>query len=303
MKPRTNPIVLVLALLFLPVAAAAEQRWYVFSIADTPVGYMVEEADGARARTEVFARLTRLGKSIEMRFETVTTEDGDGNLQTLEYEALLSKQPMRVAARVEGDRIRISTPPQERVVDRGPSPVLGPLGAARLTAQRLRAAGDEIEYALFSPEFQRVVKVRRRLVKAGDRVECNGAAANRIEEVVEGLPAPRSVWIDSAAVPIADSVAGPFGPMSACRASREAALAANGTLPADAYEKTLARSNVRLADAAAIDRMVLRIRPRTGAQALPDFTAHTQRIREGGSASGSSPRCSRCRPRCARSSR
>ncbi|HEV7766439.1 MAG TPA: hypothetical protein VGQ76_15655 [Thermoanaerobaculia bacterium] len=73
---------------------------------------------------------------------------------------------------------------------------------------------------------------------------------------------------------------GPFGPMSSCRATKEAAFAANGTLPADLYERTLAKSNVRLADAAAIDRIVLRVRTCDATIALPDFATHNQRILE-----------------------
>lgn len=278
MKASSKSALALLVLFLFPAAGTAEERWYVFSIAGTPVGYMREETEGTRARTEVFARLSRLGKSLELRFETATTEDADGNLETLEYEAQLSKNPMRVAVRLERDRIVIATPPHERAVERGTTPVIGPLAAAKLTAQRLLGAGDEVEYALFSPELQRVVKVRRRLVAIGERVQCNGATARRIEETVEGLPAPRTVWVDGSAVPVADSVAGPFGPMATCRASKESALAANGTLPADAYEKTLARSNVRLADPFAVERIVLRIRPRAGAPALPDFAADTQRV-------------------------
>ena len=76
--------------LFLVLASAAnlaaEERWYVFSIGGVPVGYVMDEIDGARTRTAVFARLTRLGKSIDMRFETTTTEDADGDFQSLEYE-------------------------------------------------------------------------------------------------------------------------------------------------------------------------------------------------------------------------
>ena len=118
-----KPIPALRLALFLVLASAAnlaaEERWYVFSIGDVPVGYVMEAIDGARTRTAVFARLTRLGKSIDMRFDTTTTENADGDFQSLEYEAVLSKQPVRVEARVQGDRIQIATPPHERFVERG----------------------------------------------------------------------------------------------------------------------------------------------------------------------------------------
>ena len=270
--------------LFLVLASAAniaaEERWYVFSIGDVPVGYVMEEIDGARTRMAVFARLTRLGKSIDMRFETTTTENAGGDFQSLEYEAVLSKQPVRVEARVQGDRIQITTPPHERFVERGAARVLGPLAVTRLSAERLRAPGDAIDYSVFSPELQRVVKVRRRVVAAADRAACAVKTAKTIEEAIEGMPTPRTVWLDADATVVGDSIAGPFGPMATCRATKEAALAANGTLPADLYEKTVAPSNVRLADPSAVDRIVLRIRARDGSQRLPDFVAHNQRALE-----------------------
>ncbi len=272
----------LLLLLLVPGRALADERWFIFSVGDTPVGWVSEHVDGLQTRTTVSARLTRLGKSIDMRFETTTTEDPSGALRILGYEALLSKQPMRVEARVEGERIRILTPPHERVVDRGPDAVIGPIAVARFTSQRLRAAGDRIEYAVFSPEFQRVAKVRRLLVAVLERHACGSAPANRVVETIEGLPTPRTLWLDAKAEVIGDSVAGPFGPMSTCRAAKEAALAASGTLPADLYEKTLARSNVRFADPFAIDRIVVRVQPREPSQALPDFATHNQRVTQPG---------------------
>jgi hypothetical protein len=272
-----TPITLLLVLLLWPVRAVADERWYIFSIGGTPVGWVTEVTDGLRTRTTVKARLTRLGKSVDMRLEVATTEDAAGALQILGYETLLSKQPMRLKVRVDGDRVRILTP-QERVVDRGPEPLLGPVAVARLTSRRLRAAGDRIEYAVFSPELQRVANVRRHLVAIAERAECGSAPVNRVEETIEGLPGPRTLWLDADAVMVGDSIAGPFGPMSTCRASKETALAANGTLPADVYEKTLATSNVRFADPFSIDRIVVRVRPRDRSQALPDFSGTNQRV-------------------------
>ncbi|HEX5758903.1 MAG TPA: transglutaminase-like domain-containing protein, partial [Thermoanaerobaculia bacterium] len=57
-----------------------------------------------------------------------------------------------------------------------------------------------------------------------------------------------------------------------------------GTLPADLYERTVARSNLRLADGAAVDRLVLRVRPRDPAVGLPDLAAHNQSVAARGGA-------------------
>lgn len=275
--------ILVSTFLFAASDLRADERWYVFSIGGTPVGYVVEETTGQRTRTAVFARLTRLGKSIEMRFETVATEDASGDLQALTYEALLSKQPVRLDAVVEGNRVRLTSPQgPPRYVERGGERLFGPAAVAQATAARLRAAGDTLEYFVFSPELQRVAKISRRVVAVADRVDCGNATARRIEETIEGMPAPRTVWLSTDGVLLADSVTGPFGAMTTCRATKEAAVAANGTLPADLYERTLARANVRFADAAALDRLVLRIRTRDASDRLPDFASHNQALLQPG---------------------
>lgn len=268
---------LLLTLLLAPIHAFADERWYILTISDVPVGWVSEERDGSRTRVAMSARLTRLGKSIDMRFDTLTIEDA-GALAKLEYEALLSKQPLRLTVHADGGTLRITSGPNERVIERGREPVIGPAAVAHLTAARLRAVDDSVSFAMFSPEFQKVVSVRRRLAAKDDVSPCGGAVANRIEESIEGLPAPRTLWLDAEAAMVGDTIAGPFGPMSTCRSSKEAALAASGTLPADLYERTVARSNVRFADPFAVDRIVLNIRPRDKSQPLPDFTAHNQRL-------------------------
>ena len=267
--------VFTLLLLLLSLPASAAERWYVFSMGGTPVGYMVEETDGAKTRNEVFSRLTRLGKSIELRFETISVESADGELQSLSYVAVLSKQPSRVEARVDGDRIVIKSGAQERTIERGGARLLGPRAIVRLSAEKLRKAGDAIEYAIFSPELQRVARVKRTVT--GNDAACEGTRAIRVDETVEGVTATRTFWMDADGTQIGDEAPGPFGAIRTCRSTREIALAANGTLPADLYERTVARSNIRFADPFAIDRVVLRVTRRDATQALPALVTHNQK--------------------------
>ena len=252
------------------------ERWYVFSMGGIPVGYVVEDWKDLETRTEVSATLTRLGKSIEMRFETTATETAAGDLISLKHEVVMSKQPSHLEARVEGEKIRILSPPHERVIERGSQPILGPQAVARLSAERLRSEGDSLKYAVFSPELQRVVGVTRTLVRKGESM-C-AASASRVTEAIEGLTAPRTVWIDSTGRAIADSMAGPFGEMTTCRSTRETALAATGTLPDDVYEKTLAKANVRFGDPFAVNRVILEVTRHDDTQPLPPLSTHNQKI-------------------------
>jgi hypothetical protein len=63
------PITLLSILLLWPGRALADERWNIFSIGGTPIGWVTEETEGLRTRTTVSARLTRLGKSVDMRFD------------------------------------------------------------------------------------------------------------------------------------------------------------------------------------------------------------------------------------------
>ena len=264
-----------LVLLFLLLVAfslSAQERWFTFSIGDAPVGHVHEVTNGLDTETKLVAKLKRLGSGIEMRFVTTTKESAAGDLQQLTFESMLSKQTSRLEVHVDGDQLRIAAGGHERMIPRGSNRILGPVAIARLTVEKLRSEGEFIEYSVFAPELQNVVTVRRTMRGGGT-----------IEERMEGLPAPRMVTVDANGWLVNDSISGPFGVMTTRRATREAALAIDGgSLPEDMYERTVARSNLRIADAAAVDRIVLRIRPRDPAIGLPDFSAHNQRVIEPG---------------------
>jgi len=240
----------------------------------------LEERSGGRTQIEVFLRLTRLGKSVEMRSTTTFSEALQGQLESVVYDAALSKQPMHLEARVEPDHVRIIDPSRERSVSRDAGPLLGPVAVSQLTKAQLRTPGDVLDYETFSPELQAIVSVRRRFVASGEHIACSQSPVARIEETVTGIPSPRTVWLDADGAVVADSISSPFGDMTTCRSTREVALAAEGSLPADLYEKTVARANVRLADSESVDRIVLRIRPRDQRRPLPAFSAHNQRVIE-----------------------
>ena len=279
-------------------AAAAEERWFVFSIADAPVGYATEitrtEGTSRLTETSLAATLNRLGSTVEMRFATAYRESTAGELEWLRSDVQLSQQAMRLEAFVEADRIRVlsasgpDAAAHERDVERGGSRLLGPAAIRSLTDRELRRVGDEVELATFSPELQRVTTVRRVVAATGEQPPCapDGPPARRIEETVDGMPGARTLWIDERGEVIQDSIGGPFGPMTTCRASEEAALAAagGGSLPAEIYARTIVRSNVRLPDPLGVDRLLVRLRPRDSQRPLPDLAAENQTVTRRGDA-------------------
>ena len=63
--------------------------------------------------------------------------------------------------------------------------------------------------------------------------------AVRVLEATEGVPGERTLWLDGSGDTVADSLEGPFGPMTTCESTREAALAAQqgGSPPAEMYAR------------------------------------------------------------------
>lgn len=279
-----------------PVAAedgaAGEESWFVFAIADVPVGFAHERvvvSPGNRLTEVVLeATLERLGSEVPMRFAYTFREGDGGELAWLRSDVALSQQTVRLEAFVEPQGIRLvstsggDAPSHERVVERGAAPLLGPQAVRRLGVERLAAAGDTLEYATFSPELQRVVGVSRRVRAAAVAAPCAPQAGptTELEELVAGVPGARALWVDARGEVVQETVEGPFGPMTTCRASRAAALAAagGGTLPGAMYERTMVRANLRLADPFAVDRLLLRVRPRDPSRPLPDLAAEHQAV-------------------------
>jgi hypothetical protein len=284
-----------------PRAASAvevEETWSVFSIGETPVGYALErrseEAGSRLTESTLEATLNRLGGKVEMRFASVHRESPAGQLEWLRSDVVLSRQAVRAEVFVEARGIRVvssagpGATPHERLLERGSEPLLGPEAVRRMSVERLRQAGDVLEYTTFALDLQRVTTVSRTVEAVAVPSPCapGGPSALRVREEVDGQPAARTLWLDEAGGTVGDAVEGPFGPMTTCRATREAALAMaqGGSLPAEMYARTVVRANLRLADPAGVDRLVLRLRPRDPARQLPEFTAHNQSVRDDGDA-------------------
>lgn len=300
MKPAPIRILRSLFLALLPLSAAAAahagENWFVFSIGDTPVGYVSErlsDQNGSRlTETSLAAALNRLGSKVEMRFDTSFRESAAGELEWLRSDVKLSQQTIRVEAMVEPERIRVlsssapDAPAHERLIERGGERLLGPEAIRQLSLTRLKQPGDVADYTVFSPELQRIAAVRRTVQAVGAVAPCAGDIATiQIDETIAGMPAARTLWLDPQGALVQDSIAGPFGPMSSCRSTREAALAATGggSLPDEMYRRTIVRSNVRLADPAAVDRLLVRVRALDAARPLPELARHNQTVRaEGG---------------------
>jgi transglutaminase-like putative cysteine protease len=265
-----------LSMLVFSCAAAAQERWFEVRIADAPSGRAHElvgpaPGGGLETSSESQTLITRLKETLDIRVRARTIEGEDGRLRAVHVETDFSAQTSVCDATFEAERATVTersgdSAPKQRTVVLA-APLFGPEALRRQSGEALRKPGDTLLLPLWAPELGMPVQVRRTVLA----LEGGGL---RVEEKYEGMPIARTLWLgDGAELQRAESPA-PFGTIAMVRTASEPALTA-ASLPAGTFERTLLRSNVRLPQPRALQRMVARLSP---ADAI---TSDTQRV-EGG---------------------
>src|SRR4029450_3757403 len=154
-------------------------------------------------------------------------------------------------------------------------PLLGPEQARKLTLERLRASGDKFSYAVFSAELG-VVSTITRTRQSGEGEEL------RIEETATGLPGAATLWLDESGRLRRRVQSGPFGQIEIMLTTRERALAgtSGSELPAEAYQRSVVRSNIRLPHSRRLERLRVRIRHNKPELGWPEFAGDHQTVIE-----------------------
>jgi transglutaminase-like putative cysteine protease len=265
-------------------------RWFLLTMGGNPAGSFRETiaAEGMGTRTESAMKivLNRMGSRIEMFMQGSFLEGADGRLIEAESRTQTSAQAMRVAVKVDGAAVRLTSDaggtPFEKSVS-PPEPLLGPRGVAALTAARLKAPGDRISYTVFSPEAGAIAVVSR-VLEAVETIEVMGRpmASFRITESIEGLPVPTTQWLDDSGALIRMVSPGPFGEIGTQLCGRDEALRAEtvGDLPAEIYASSLARTQVRIPSPRRMESLTVEITHRSPDLGWPDFTGPGQEVLE-----------------------
>jgi len=275
-------------------AAPLADLWSLFRMGGQPVGYVHEtstpmETGGTRTKIDVLVVINRLGSRVEIKGTSTYDEAEDGQLLHIQAENSSSKQKTMIKAAVQGDGLLLHTATgakdyQRKIIFK--DKLLGPEGARRKTAQMLKNVGDVAAYQTFIPEMEAVTKVTRKvLAKETLNLGTAQIAVIKAEEVLEGYPAKRTLWLDQDGRVVRQVEPGPFGATELHRSDRLAALrAAAGTeLPAEMYDQTLVRSNIRLPSPRSMSRLLLRLTQKDPNLGWPEFDSPTQKIvsREG----------------------
>ena len=276
----------VLLLAALPAAAGASESWYVVTIAGQPVGSIHEKVTEAEGTVHVSSQaqmaLNRMGSKVEMAMGEISREAKDGRLLGMDLTIKLSDQTTATSLALDSGIVKIRETAGGRTFERTvpyTGEVLGPEGIRKLSAARLRKAGDRIDLQTWAADQGGVRKVTR-TVAGEETVQGFSARALRVEEISEGNPAKRTLWLDAEGRIVQSSDPGPFGEMRSLRVDEAAAHRADagGELPAESYGRTLVHTQVRIPHPRRAERVVLRLRHRDPGAGWPDLAGAGQKV-------------------------
>jgi transglutaminase-like putative cysteine protease len=289
------------------VATVDGERWLEIRLAGEPTGSYHETVaardggGGTLTVQEMLLVINRLGSQVRIATRVESSEDAAGHLTAVHSVVSSSQQSVTVDATRTADGLAIDTRAGDRVYRRTlpvSGELLGPEGAARRCREALHAAGDSVSYATFAPEaaaVARVTRVVQRVVAAGGAGAAGAHTADGhtagagtddddaalvVEERSDATPGAAEVWLDRGGRLTRNAIELPFGKTEMRRTDRAAALraTAGAALPAESYDRTLARSNVRLPDPRSISGVTLRLTHRRPELGWPAFTGPGQRV-------------------------
>ncbi len=269
--------------------ASADEEWSVIKIAGTPVGYVVDTrwtaADGVFILTSHSKIvLNRLGTRVELETLSRTEETRAGRLLRAETELRASVMSTRSITIVKpgvleveneaGGKIYAQTVPYE-------GEILGPEGIRSLSLQKLRVPGDAIAYQTISSESGAVMKGRRKAIALENlRLDGREIKALKVEEVIETSGVTGLSWLDENGESVKAEIPTPFGLSEIIRADEASAQAAAGgaELPAEMYERSMIRTNVRLLRARALEMLRVKLSLRDPGAGWPDLRRPGQTV-------------------------
>jgi hypothetical protein len=281
-------------------AAVQTDRWYVIKIAGNAAGYVHEQVESrstGQAKTkpaqpvlvttsDMRLVLNRLGSRIELRFLSSADESAEGILLRTSYVMLASNQSTKSDAAIRDGKIELTSEAGGKTYSNTltfTGQLLGPEGIRQKSAAGLKNPGDKIAVKTFVPEASLVGDLTRSVLGREDiDIQGKPVPAVKVEETLEGMPVKRTGWLDEEGNLLRQEEPGPFGVMEVVRSEKSSALAAasGAELPAEIYEKSIVRTNIRLPRFSAIERLKLRLTHRNPALGWPDIGTGNQAVIE-----------------------
>lgn len=221
----------------------------------------------------------RLGSRLELKSSSRYKETMGGDLLEVDSVSTSSQQPTKIHAVIDKDTIDVITTAGGRSYERSialSGRLMGPDAAKRLSASRLRAAGDSVSYQIFSPELGSVVTVREKAIAL------NAATGDdiKVEQTISGMSTPLTIWMDRTGWLVREVIASPLGEIEVVRsdAGSEMTVEKGATLAAETFSRSIAAANIRLPEERMIEQIKLKIIAKHPAAEWPDFSAENQRV-------------------------
>ncbi len=268
---------------------ARTELWYVVNIAGQPAGYVREEtaieAEAVRIESDMRIVLNRLGNRVEIGFYSSSEESPEGLLLRTSYEMTASSQTMRTEAVIKEREIEIKSESGGKTYTSSlkySGTLYGSEGIRRATVAGLMNPGDKITVQTYVAEASLIGNLTRTLLareplRIGDR----DVPSLKVEEVLEGMPIKRTGWLDEKGQLLRQEEPGPFGAIEILRSDRSEALAAalgGSELPAEVFQSSIVRSNIRLPRAIPVVCLTLKLTHRNPDLGWPDIQISGQRI-------------------------
>jgi transglutaminase superfamily protein len=283
----TNRFLLPLTLLsgsFLLPSAFGDTKWYTVSYAGQKVGYMSSSVEGDLTKGSQRLVFRRLGASITLWSKSFVREDGSGEVLSLRGESSSSNAVTINEGVVTGATMRLKVTTGSKSYERQvplTGRLLGPAGVAKLTTSGLLREGDSVHYFTTEPSLGLVFGATRTL-EAHDDLNLLGRRIEsiRVHESIPSVGIDHLVWLDSEGRLLRSEDKTPLGLAVVELANEKAAMLAaeGGTLAAEAYGRSIARTNIRLPDPRSLSRLVIRLTNRRPELGWPTLNSDTQRV-------------------------
>jgi hypothetical protein len=253
--------------------APAADRWHEIRMSGQPAGYLHEFGDTSESRIVI----NRLGSKVEI-LAKVRVEEVDGQVASLRAEVSSSAQTTVMEGRVEAGELQLTITAGGKSYPRAirlTEPLVGPRRGRELALERLHIPGDKLSYNVFSAELGVVATVTSTCL-------ARDADGLRIEESTSGLPGAATVWLDGSGLVQRRTQPSPFGEIEMRLVSEAVARAATAgaELPAEAYHRSIIRSNLRLPEPRLISHLMVRLRHRRPELGWPNLASDRQRVIE-----------------------
>ena len=273
-------------------ATASEEVWASIKMAGQPVGYYHEKTETVKdgnisTSIEMVLIINRMNSKVEIRSKTQYEESKGGRLLAIKSESSSSNQATLMEVAVGDASLHVRTATGGKSYDREvpfSGALVGPDGMRRMSIAGLKSPGDRISTQTFMPELGGVASIVRKMA-ATEQLTIGGNqwSAIKVEDVVENLPGKTTTWVDNTGILLKQVQDSPFGEIEMIRTDQKQAQTAEmatGSLPAEAYGSTLARSNILLPHERSIERMKIRITHRKPELGWPNLEADNQRVLE-----------------------